>query len=290
VPGKTAYNSPTMFTAANPPIRVGGMAFGNGVLMRGPHYWAWATEGREVAYAPVRSLLYRRRLGRIPLLRSLISFAEMVVLMFSLHRKNGLRRGVRFAVFIIAALALDMGLSIVVPFVVHNVFLANIVLAILAFGVGIFAMRLGLGKAIWRYHGAEHKAVNAYEGGADLQDMEQVNRFSRVHDRCGTNLAVIALFITVVSYFVLQSLPLIFGGVYALLVIAVSLEFFRLIGSRPGARTTRAVLAGGRALQRSVTTSEPGVEHLELACAALRCVVELEVGLRRPVAPGIAAS
>jgi uncharacterized protein YqhQ len=101
-----------------------------------------------------------------------------------------------------------------------------------------------------------------------------------VHDRCGTNLAIIALFLTLASYLVLQSLPLVLGGIVALLVIAVSLEFFRLIVRRPASRASRALLSGGRALQRSVTTAEPGPEHLALACSALRCVLELEAARR----------
>jgi uncharacterized protein YqhQ len=256
------------------------MAFGNGVLMRGPHYWAWATEGKEVAYAPVRSLLDRGRLARIPVLRSLVSFVEMMVLMVSLHRRNGLRRSARLLAFLVAAFACDFGLGLLIPFLVPNLVAANVVMGVVVFVLGIGAMRLGLGKKIWRYHGAEHKAVNAYEGGADLRDLSQVARFSRVHDRCGTNLAVIALLITLVSYFVLQALPFGLGGLYALLVIAVSLEFFRLLGRRPKSAATRVFLAGGRALQRRVTTAEPEPDHLKLACDALRCVLELESGIR----------
>jgi uncharacterized protein YqhQ len=256
------------------------MAFGNGVLMRGPHYWAWATEDRDVAYAPVRTLLNRHRLLRVPVLRSLVSFIEMIALMISLHRRNGRRRGLRIIAILAVLLACDLGLSSVVPFAVHDLFLANVLVAVLVFALGILALRLALGKAVWRYHGAEHKAVNAYEGGADLHDLDQVARYSRIHDRCGTNLAVIALLVTLVSYFVLQSLPFVLGGVYALLVIAVLLEFFRIIGRRPTSLAGRVFLSGGRALQRSVTTSEPAPEHLELACAALRCVLDLEAGLR----------
>ena len=278
-----------MSPAVNPSVRVGGMAFGNGVLMRGPHFWAWAAEGREVAYAPVRTFLNRHRLLRVPFLRSLVSFIEMIVLMISLHRRNGLRRSARLLAFLAVALVCDLGLAVVLPYVVHNVLLANVLMAVLVFALGILAMRLALGKTVWRYHGAEHKAVNAYEGGADLRDLEQVALYSRVHDRCGTNLAVIALLVTLVSYFVLQSLPLVLGGVYALLVIAVSLEFFRIIARRPTSGAGRVFLSGGRALQRSVTTSEPAPEHLELACAALLCLLDLEAGLRQPVsgaAPG----
>ncbi len=268
-----------MSAAVNPSIRVGGMAFGNGVLMRGPHYWAWATEDKGVAHAPVRTLLGRGRLDRIPILRSLVAFFEMIVLMASLHRRNGLRRAARLLACLAAAFAVDLGLALVVPYLVPSYFAANVIVGLVAFALGIAAMRLGLGKVIWRYHGAEHKAVNAYEGGADLRDLEQVARFSRVHDRCGTNLAVIALFTMLVSYFVLQSLPLVFGGIYSVLVIAVALEFFRMISRRPASRASRVVLAGGRAIQRSITTAEPAPEHLALACTALRRVLELEGGL-----------
>jgi uncharacterized protein YqhQ len=256
------------------------MAFGNGVLMRGPHYWAWATEDGRIVHAPVRTVLSRGRLSRIPLLRSLVSFGEMIVLMASLHRRNGLRRGARLLAFLGVALALDLGVGVLVPFLVPNMVAANAVAGLLVFALGIAALRLGMGRAVWRYHGAEHKAVNAYEGGADLRDLDQVAHFSRVHDRCGTNLAVIALCLTLVSYFVLAHLPLVLGGLYSLLVIAVALEFFRLIGRRPTSRTGRFFLAGGRALQRTVTTAEPGPEHLGLACAALRRVLDLEAGAR----------
>jgi uncharacterized protein YqhQ len=247
--------------------------------MRGPHYWAWATEGRNVASAPVHTLLSRSRLARIPIVRSLVALAEMIAFMLLLYSRNGLRRSARFVAFLAAALACDWVLSMFVPVLIHDAFLADVLVALVAFAMGILAMRLGLGNSVWRYHGAEHKAVNAYEGGADLRDLGEVARYSRVHDRCGTNLAVIALLVTLVSYFALQSLPFVLGGICSLLVIAVSLEFFRLIARRPTSRASRVLLAGGKALQRSVTTSEPAPEHLALACAALRRVLDLETGL-----------
>src|SRR5512139_240389 len=141
-----------MTPAANPSIRVGGMAFGNGVLMRGPHYWAWAAEGRDVAYAPVRTLLSRHPLLRLPLIRSLVSFAEMFALMFTLHRRNGLRRSARFAAVIAVVLVVDLALSLVIPFLVRDLLLANIIVAVGVFAAGVAAMRLGLGKKVWRYH------------------------------------------------------------------------------------------------------------------------------------------
>ena len=235
--------------------------------MRGPHYWAWATEDRGVAYAPVRTLS-RGGVARIPLLRSLVSFAEMIGLMFSLHRRNGARRGIRFLAFVAAALGLDLGLGLVIPYVISNVPAANIVTALVVFGLGIGAMRLGLGKAVWRYHGAEHKAVNAYEGGADLRDLEKVARYGRVHDRCGTNLAVIVLLVTLASYFVVGSLPFWLGGIYSLLVMVSLWSSSASSGGGPP-HARKSVPRGGKDTAADVTTVEPGPEHLKLACEAL---------------------
>ena len=66
------------------------------------------------------------------------------------------------------------------------------------------------------------------------------------------------------------------GGLYALLALVVSFELFRLVGRWPQSLASRVVLAGGKALQRYLTTREPAREHLEPACVALRRVVELE--------------
>ena len=135
-----------------------------------------------------------------------------------------------------------------------------------------------MGKDVWRYHGAEHKAVNAYEGGADLGDVQSVARFSRVHDRCGTNLVIIAGVLMAIGYFAIVSLPMagMLSTIFAVAAMIVALELFRLVVRRPKSAVSRVVLAGGKALQRCVTTREPGPEHLKLACAALARVVELE--------------
>jgi uncharacterized protein YqhQ len=69
-------------------MRVGGMAFGNGVFMRGPNYWAWAREDGTVVDAPVHTLLKRHRWLRAPVLRSIVTLAEMFALTFALHRRN----------------------------------------------------------------------------------------------------------------------------------------------------------------------------------------------------------
>lgn len=261
-------------------MRVGGMAFGNGVLMRGPHFWAFARADGTMLEGRLRTLLTRHRVLRLPVLRSLVALAEMVGLAIFLHSRNGFRRGATLLIWLALYVAFDFALALVFALYVPSLFLGNALLAVSSIVFGLVALRRGLGKAVWRYHGAEHKAVNAYERGVDLTDIEAVAEHSRVHDRCGTNLVVIAFLFLMLGYWPIGGFAggELFGAVYGVLVVAVAFEFFRLLSRRPGWRVSRVVLAGGRALQRHVTTSEPGPEQLRLACAALLRVVELERG------------
>jgi uncharacterized protein YqhQ len=47
-------------------------------------------------------------------------------------------------------------------------------------------------RRVFAYHGAEHKAINAYEHGAELTP-EGVAPYSRAHTRCGTGFLLIVL-------------------------------------------------------------------------------------------------
>jgi uncharacterized protein YqhQ len=261
-------------------MRVGGMAFGNGVLMRGPRFWAWARADGTIVEGRLRTFLSKYRWLRVPLLRSVVVFVEMIGMAIRLHRQNGLRRGAVLLTWLGLCLAFDLCLSLVLPLLIPSALLANVLLEVLGLAFGLLALRQGLGATVWQYHGAEHKAVNAYEGGADLTDTRAVMTYSRIHDRCGTNLVVIILLLLMLGYLPAGGLAMgeVFGAIYGIFVIAVSLEFFRLVTRSPNSRASRVVLAGGRALQRCVTTREPAVEHLELACIALRRVVALERG------------
>lgn len=226
----------------------------------------------------LRTLLQRHRWLRAPVVRSFVVLAEMIWLAVFLHRKNGVRRGAVLLAWLGLYVIFDFALSLGVPMLIRDTLLGNVTLAALSLAFGLFALKQGMGGAVWRYHGAEHKAVNAYENGADLRDLGAVAAFSRVHDRCGTNLVVIVYFLLMVGYWPMSGLAggEVLGMLYTVLVLAVSLEFFRLATSRPRSRVSRVVLAGGRLLQRCMTTREPAREHLELACFALSRVIELE--------------
>ena len=180
------------------------MAFGNGVLMRSKRYWAWARDDGSVVHGSVHSAAESVPLLRLPLLRSLVMFAEMLVFTVARHRQNGRRAGRRLVLWLGAYVALSLGLSALLPALHQNGLALNMLVQVLGLVLGITALRLGMGAEVWQYHGAEHKAVNAFEAGVALHDTAQVMRHSRIHERCGTNLVVIVL-VLMLAYLPLQN-------------------------------------------------------------------------------------
>ena len=155
--------------------------------------------------------------------------------------------------------------------------LGELVAQLVMFVFGLVALQCGMGVRLWRYHGAEHKAVNAYEAGADLGDVALVSRYSRIHDRCGTNLVAIMVVLSLAYLPLAQLLPgSTFSFAYSLLAVTLAFELFRLVTGRPQAGACRAVLFVGRTLQRVLTTREPEARQLEVACRALRRVAALD--------------
>jgi uncharacterized protein YqhQ len=133
-------------------------------------------------------------------------------------------------------------------------------------------------RRVFAYHGAEHKAINAYEAGAPLEP-GPVARYGVAHPRCGTSflLVVVVLSIFVFGLLGRPSLPVRIASRIALVpvVAAVAYEVIRFSARRTGNPAVRLVLAPGMALQR-MTTREPDRGQVEVAIAALRRVMEMD--------------
>src|SRR5664280_1663282 len=258
-------------------LRVGGMAFANGVVMRSGKSWAWARDDGSVLQGTTASLLEGRRWLRLPVLRSAVAFIEMTAFSLRLHRLNGGRRTTRLLLCLAICILASVALSSAVHGLIDNQMLGGVVLQAVGILLALAVLQLGMGAEVWRYHGAEHKVVNAYEARADLRDAAALQGFSRIHDRCGTNLVVIVFALA------LLCLPLGTSAlgqalflVVAVLVIAVALELFRVIERSPRSPFSRAVLFFGKTLQRVLTTREPRSDQLDLASRALLGVIEAE--------------
>jgi len=269
-------------------LRVGGMAFGNGVLMRSRYHWAWARDDGSLSFGPCATATERHRLLGLPLVRSLIGMVEMVGFAVERHRENGRRNNRRLLAWFGVYIVLGFALQFTLPALGAGALLDNVALQVVALALSLLVIWKGMGPEVWRFHGAEHKAVNAYERGADLLDTGEVLTHSRVHDRCGTNLVFIVL-VLMLAYLPFLSDSLAsdaIGAVLVLPVVAIAFELFRLIARFPTAWASRLALGGGRLLQRCVTTREPSAAQQALACRALVKVLELESAGERAATAG----
>jgi len=128
---------------------------------------------------------------------------------------------------------------------------------------------------VFAYHGAEHKAVNAYEHDAPLEP-GAVQTFSRFHLRCGTSFVLIVMIVAVIVFSFLGRPPLLWRIALRVgaipLVAGISYEVIRAGGRH---RWLRPVMLLGLWLQR-LTTREPDDRQVEVATRALREVVERE--------------
>lgn len=145
-------------------------------------------------------------------------------------------------------------------------------------------------RRVFQYHGAEHKTINAYEAGVDL-NVANVRPYTKVHVRCGTSFILVVLIANIVVYALIgDQLPhgsllernfinnLIRWGYHLALlpfVAGVAYEVIRFAGSRKDSILTKLMLVPGLLMQK-ITTREPDDEMLEVAIASLKGVLDKE--------------
>lgn len=195
-------------------------------------------------------------------------------------------------------LALSLGLGLAVFFALP-VFIANF---LGGFGVTPFwnnviegVIRLALFLAylwaigripdiqrVFMYHGAEHKTIAAYEGGAELVP-SQVQQFSKEHPRCGTGFLLTVVVVSIIFFIVLGDLPLGVRLASRIVLIpfvaAVSYELIRFAAKhRSFFLFDWLVVRPSLALQ-SFTTRQPTDDMVEVAIASFQDVRRREQAL-----------
>jgi uncharacterized protein YqhQ len=125
------------------------------------------------------------------------------------------------------------------------------------------------------YHGAEHKAIAAYEQGID--DAASV---PKEHDRCGSNLIVPMMLLSAAGTIALERLvekPS--NAARALTGLAgasLAVEAFAWSDRHHGEPLAEAFHAPGREIQRHWATQEPTSEQLEVSLAAMAEILRAE--------------
>jgi uncharacterized protein YqhQ len=278
-------------------------------MMRGPSHWALAVRKPDGDVAEhtreIKSPMARHRVFRLPVIRGVIALGESLAIGFRAlaisanyaaqdadaeqqeEVQTEISRGSMIFAFAIA-IGFALMLFKVTPALITNwlpietvgvfVIVEGLVrVAIFIAYISVISLLPDL-RRVFQYHGAEHKAINAYESGEDLEP-ETVQRHSLIHPRCGTAfllwVMVIAIFVFAflgqpVWYWLIASrillLPLIAGIAY---------ELIRFAGKHTDNRALMALLAPGLWLQR-LTTREPTLDQIEVSVRALKEVLRLE--------------
>ncbi len=280
-------------------IPYGGQAVIEGVMIRGPHHVATACrvapDRISVAVEPVRSLLTRCPRLNLVLVRGTPALIDALTIGFRslIHSANVAVEAEGhnpvspwyFNLSIIAALIFGVGFFVLLPSaaihrVTTNSFALNALeglVRLMLFVIYVAAIgRMREVRRLFRYHGAEHKVVNAYEAGRPLSAAPD---FSVIHRRCGTGFIFNVIVVGILVHAVMgwPSLAIRLASRLAVLpvVAGIAYELTRLAGRRGDWLLVRALIAPGMWLER-LTTAEPSPDQIEVARKAMEAALEAE--------------
>ncbi len=255
-------------------MRLGGMALRNGLLIHGPTHWAAAVRDRDgaIQVASARKPELAPKLAaKVPGLRGPIKLAEaLAVLPLTRHRLRAVR--LPFEDWrVLAAIGATLAASAALRKAPAGALREGLNQA-----VGIVPAVVALGdRDLAAYHGAEHKAIAAYE-----QGVEDVASVPKEHDRCGSNLMVPMMLLSAASTLALERLverPS--AALRALVGVAgasAAVEMFAWSDRHHGEPLAEAFHTPGREIQRRWATKEPSPEQLEVGMAALAEILRVE--------------
>jgi uncharacterized protein YqhQ len=289
---------------------VGGQAVLEGVMMRSPRQVATAVQRASgeisLELSPFHSITKRIRVLGIPIIRGMAGMVETLILgmqslSFSASEavkdeeikegkapsetkgisswSMGLTMAFSFALglFVFFYLPLKLtewtGVEGRIQFnLVDGVFRLVFFLLYL-WGISLW----GEMRRLFEYHGAEHKVIHTFEAGLPVTP-ENAKPFSTLHPRCGTSF-LFSIMILSIFVFVLFGRPetlgdrlLRFAGVP--LIAGLGFEFIRFSGKHAEHPVIRLLSQPGLWLQR-ITTKEPDLQQLAVACRALDSVLPL---------------
>lgn len=279
-------------------LAFGGQALIEGVMMRSKKHMVLCVRkpNNEIVtnVNNLNPMTDKHRFLGIPFVRGIVAMVEtfflgMKGILFSANtalseeEEESLTLGYKELLVVGLGVIGIMSLFFIVPFVLVDFlgltgFVFNIAEALIRLTMFIIYLGLislwGEFRRILQYHGAEHKAINAYEAGVNLE-ISNVKNFSRLHPRCGTSFLFIVLIISIVLFSLVPSSDYFVRLGYRILLIpvisSISYELLKLSGKYRNSIIMKIFTAPGLAFQL-LTTKEPNDDMLEVSVKALKAV------------------
>ncbi|RMF02663.1 MAG: DUF1385 domain-containing protein [Chloroflexi bacterium] len=286
------------------PFNYGGQAVIEGVMMRGRKHMAVAVrdpQGQIVLHTePLNPRIYSSFINKVPFVRGFTLLWDALVLgMRTLMYSADVAMGEEEAEFsgpmawgtVAISMILAVGIFFVSPLALIAVLdkFVEIPLLVQHLIEGVVRLALFIGyvwaiskmedvKRVFGYHGAEHKAINAYEADVELVP-EKVAQCSIVHPRCGTAFLLIVMVISI-FVFALVGNPNIWIKVASRIILipviaGIAYEFLKFSAAHHSNPIIKILVAPGLALQ-GMTTREPDISMLEVSIAALKTLLAEE--------------
>ncbi|MEK7692560.1 MAG: DUF1385 domain-containing protein [Chloroflexota bacterium] len=280
----------------------GGQAVMEGVMIRGPRHMAIAVRtpnGTIVRRGEALTGVYTGWPRRVPILRGVVVLYETMALgIRALTWSSQVATGQEqeeVSPVQLAALLGTMLLLVAVIFFAGPVLLTswlgrvagNGYVEVIAEGVLRLAMLVGyiwlIGRMpdvrrVFAYHGAEHRAIHAYEHGRALT-AANIREYPNAHARCGTAFLLTVMVISL-AIFVLLGTPPIWLRIVeriALIPVIASLAYEVLrLAQRFEDNALFSLLYRPNIWLQSLTTRDPDDAQIEVAVAALEHVIALE--------------
>jgi len=283
------------------PRYLGGQAVMEGVMMRGLETWSVAVRNPDGSIDTVvhDAPGWTDSVNKIPLIRGVVTLAESLTLGFkaltwsadrAAPEEEKLGKGA-MAATMTTAFIFFAAVFVLLPLLGAR-FLADALdgqrvvfhLIEAALSLGIFVgYLLAIGRVpdirrVFEYHGAEHKAIAAYENGVPLT-VADAQKFSTAHVRCGTNFLLTVMVVAIAFQAVVgrPDLPILIASrlIGIPIIAGISYEIIRFAASHQRWAWVRVLTTPGLTLQK-LTTREPADDQVEVALAAVDAVLSAE--------------
>ncbi len=304
----------------NQPIQVGGQAVIEGVMMRAKGMIATAVRRANgeivVKKMPFTSVMEKYPLLNKPIIRGTIGLVEMMYVGIStlnysaeiamqdeaakdetkIKKEIKPQSKLALTATLVFSLAIGIGLFFFLPLfaatqffdVAQKPFEFNLVSGAIRISI-LLGYLYAISKMkdvhrLFQYHGAEHKAVFAFEQDAPLT-VPSAMTYTRFHPRCGTSFVLQVMLIAILLFSVMDTILLQFIHELTLpirlathipfipILGGISYEFLKLSAKHSNSPLGKIFVAPGLWLQK-ITTEEPDESMMEVSLAAIKAALQ----------------
>ncbi len=287
-------------------IHVGGQAVIEGVMMRSPEYVSVAVRKPDdtiiVKKQPHIPWTKKNKFLGLPVIRGAVVLIESLVLGIkalnfsgdiameedSEHKQSN-NNQLLLVLTVVIALGFGIGFFFYLPLLlteltgVENSMLFNLIdgiIRVIFLLTYIFLIsRWKEIKRVFEYHGAEHLSIFLYENKKPF-NYNAAKEYSTHHPRCGTSFLFMVMIVSVLVFMLLGRPETFVDRIIRLLFVPViagiSYEAIKLSGKKFGTKIAKIIIAPGLWLQH-LTTNQPDEKQLEVAFAALKSSLNMEI-------------